>query len=45
MMQLKEKTNIELSNLGNNSSLYGGTIAVMDSIFRNQITMIKSHLS
>ncbi|SFB76012.1 ROK family protein (putative glucokinase) [Zunongwangia mangrovi] len=45
MMQLKEKTNIELSNLGNNSSLYGGTIAVMDSIFKNQITMIKSHLS
>jgi len=45
MMQLKEKTNIELSNLGNNSSLYGGTIAVMDSIFRNQIAMIKSHLS
>lgn len=45
MMQLKEKTNIELSNLGNNSSLYGGTIAVMDSIFRNQITTIKSHLS
>ncbi len=30
MMQLKEKTNIELSNLG---------------IFKNQITMIKSHLS
>ncbi|MFC6860717.1 ROK family transcriptional regulator [Zunongwangia atlantica] len=45
MMQLKEKTNIELSNLGNNSSLYGGTIAVMDSIFKNQITTIKSHLS
>ncbi|WBL22344.1 MULTISPECIES: ROK family transcriptional regulator [unclassified Zunongwangia] len=45
MMQLKEKTNIELSNLGNNSSLYGGTIAVMDSIFKNQISIIKSHLS
>ncbi|MDN3595956.1 ROK family transcriptional regulator [Zunongwangia endophytica] len=45
MMQLKEKTNIELSNLGNNSSLYGGTIAVMDSIFKDQISIIKSHLS
>ncbi|WP_417884580.1 ROK family transcriptional regulator [Zunongwangia sp.] len=45
MMQLKEKTSIALSNLGNNSSLYGSTIAVMNSIFKNQLALVKSHLS
>ncbi|HKJ48031.1 MAG TPA: ROK family transcriptional regulator [Christiangramia sp.] len=45
MMQLKEKTRIELSNLGPNSCLYGGTIAVMDEIFKNQVAMLKSDLN
>lgn len=45
MMQLKEKTNIELSNLGPNSCLFGGTIAVMDEIFKNQVAMLKSDLN
>ncbi len=42
MMQLKEKTSIELSNLGPNSCLFGGTIAVMEEIFKDQVTMLKS---
>ena len=45
MMQLKEKTRIELSNLGPNSCLFGGTIAVMDEIFKNQVAMLKSDLN
>lgn len=45
MMQLKEKTSIKLSNLGANSSLFGGTIAVMDDIFKDQVNMIKSKLT
>ena len=45
MMQLKEKTSIELSNLGPNSCLFGGTIAVMDEIFKNQVAMLKSDLN
>ncbi len=45
MMQLKEKTRIELSNLGPNSCLLGGTIAVMDEIFKNQVAMLKADLS
>lgn len=45
MMQLKERTNIELSHLGSNSSLYGGTIAVMDEIFKDQVSLVKSYIS
>lgn len=45
MMQLKERTNIELSDLGSNSSLYGGTIAVMDTIFKDQVHLVKSHIN
>ncbi|MGY5846000.1 ROK family transcriptional regulator [Salegentibacter sp. HM20] len=45
MMQLKERTNIELSQLGSNSSLYGGTIAVMDEIFKDQVSLVKSYIS
>ena len=45
MMQLKERTKIELSTLGANSSLYGGTIAVMDDIFKDQVSLVKSHIS
>lgn len=43
MMQLKDRTKIELSNLGNNSSLYGGTIAIMDKIFKNQTGLLNSY--
>lgn len=42
MMQLKEKTSIELSNLGPNSGLFGGTIAVMEEIFKDQVAMLKA---
>ncbi|MDX1760747.1 MAG: ROK family transcriptional regulator [Christiangramia sp.] len=42
MMQLKEKTQIELSNLGTNSSLFGGTIAVMEEVFKDQVAMLKA---
>lgn len=45
MMQLKEKTSIELSTLGSNSSLFGGTIAVMDNIFKEQVDILKSNLN
>lgn len=45
MMQLKERTRIELSELGSNSSLFGGTIAVMDDIFKDQVSLVKSHIS
>lgn len=45
MMQLKERTSIELSNLGPNSSLYGGTIAVMDDIFKDQVALVKSQIN
>jgi hypothetical protein len=45
MMQLKERTKIELSTLGANSSLYGGTIAVMDDIFKDQVSLVKSQIS
>ncbi|GAA4310481.1 ROK family transcriptional regulator [Pontixanthobacter gangjinensis] len=42
MMQLKEKTQIELSNLGSNSSLFGGTIAVMEEVFKDQVAKLKA---
>lgn len=45
MMQLKERTSLELSKLGANSSIYGGTIAVMDNIFKDQVNLVKSHIS
>ncbi len=45
MMQLKERTSIELSNLDSNSSLFGGTIAVMEDIFKDQVNMLKSNLN
>ncbi|MAM17943.1 MAG: ROK family protein [Christiangramia sp.] len=45
MMQLKERTNIALSTLGPNSSLYGGIIAVMETIFHEQTNLIKSHIN
>ncbi|TDN83478.1 glucokinase-like ROK family protein [Salegentibacter sp. 24] len=45
MMQLKERTKIQLSTLGSNSSLYGGTIAVMDDIFKDQVSLVKSYIS
>ncbi|SHF69780.1 Sugar kinase of the NBD/HSP70 family, may contain an N-terminal HTH domain [Salegentibacter echinorum] len=45
MMQLKERTTLELSKLGDNSSIYGGTIAVMDNIFKDQVNLVKSHIS
>ncbi|MBE7641621.1 MULTISPECIES: ROK family transcriptional regulator [Salegentibacter] len=45
MMQLKERTKIELSTLGAHSSLYGGTIAVMEDIFKDQVNLVKSHIS
>lgn len=45
MMQLKERTRIELSELGSNSSLFGGTIAVMDNIFRDQVALVKSYIN
>ncbi|MUP45086.1 ROK family transcriptional regulator [Gramella sp. BOM4] len=45
MMQLKERTKIELSTLGPNSSLYGGIIAVMDTIFQEQTNLIKTHIN
>lgn len=45
MMQLKERTKIVLSDLGSNSSLFGGTIAVMDNIFKDQVGLVKSHIN
>lgn len=45
MMQLKERTKIELSTLGHNSSLYGGIIAVMEDIFKDQVGLIKSQIN
>ena len=45
MMQLKEKTSIELSKLGPNSCLFGGTIAVMEEVFRSQVAILKSDLN
>jgi len=42
MMQLKKNTKIQLSTLGPNSSLLGSTIAVMDTIFKEQILTAKS---
>ena len=45
MMQLKERTKIELSDLGSNSSLFGGTIAVMDEIFKDQVALVKSYIN
>ncbi|WP_081208225.1 ROK family transcriptional regulator [Salegentibacter sediminis] len=45
MMQLKERTKIELSELGSNSSLFGGTIAVMDDIFKDQVALVKSYIN
>ncbi|MGB3774025.1 MAG: ROK family protein [Leeuwenhoekiella sp.] len=45
MMQLKEKTDLALSTLGQNSNLYGATIAVMDTVFKNQTTRIKNHIN
>ena len=45
MMQLKERTKIELSTLGHNSSLYGGIIAVMENIFKDQVSVIKSQIN
>ena len=45
MMQLKERTEIVLSELGSNSSLFGGTIAVMDNIFKDQVALVKSHIN
>ncbi|MCP9199264.1 ROK family transcriptional regulator [Gramella sp. GC03-9] len=45
MMQLKERTKIELSTLGPNSSLYGGIIAVMENIFQEQTNLIKTHIN
>ena len=45
MMQLKERTKIELSTLGHNSSLYGGIIAVMEDIFKDQVSLIKSQIN
>ncbi|MDR9455785.1 MAG: ROK family transcriptional regulator [Salegentibacter sp.] len=45
MMQLKDRTRIELSELGPNSSLFGGTIAVMDNIFKDQVALVKSYIN
>lgn len=45
MMQLKERTEIVLSELGANSSLFGGTIAVMDDIFKDQVALVKSYIN
>lgn len=45
MMQLKERTEIVLSELGSNSSLFGGTIAVMDDIFKDQVALVKSYIN
>lgn len=45
MMQLKERTSIELSDLGSSSSLFGGTIAVMDTIFKDQVNQVKAHIN
>lgn len=44
MIQLKERTEISLSKLGKNSSLLGATVAIMDHIFKQQITMAKAQL-
>ena len=45
MMQLKERTKIELSTLGHNSSLFGAVIAVMEDVFKDQVQLIKSHIN
>lgn len=45
MMQLKERTKIELSTLGHNSSLFGGIIAVMEDIFKDQVNLAKSQIN
>lgn len=45
MMQLKERTTLQLSKLGDSSSIYGGTIAVMDNIFKDQVNLVKSYIS
>lgn len=45
MMQLKKRTHLELSKLGSNSSIYGGSIAVMDNIFKDQVNLVKKHIS
>ena len=39
MAQLREKTNISLSNLGDDSVLLGSVATVMKSIFKNQIAV------
>ncbi len=45
MMQLKERTKVKLSHLGPNSSLFGGTIEVMETIFKDQVDLVKSYIS
>lgn len=45
MMQLKERTSIKLSTLGSNSSLFGGSIAVMENIFKDQVDLIKNEIN
>lgn len=44
MTQLREKTNIALSELGANASILGSVAAVMENIFTNQIEQAKAHL-
>lgn len=41
MIQLKEKTKIVLSKLGNNSQLLGSTAAVVTNVFKNQLKLEK----
>jgi predicted NBD/HSP70 family sugar kinase len=43
MAQLREKTQISLSNLGEDSVLLGSVATVMENIFGNQISLINNH--
>lgn len=45
MIQLKERTQISLSTLGKNSSLFGATLAVMEHIFKDQIDSAKAEIN
>ena len=42
MAQLREKTEISLSNLGEDSVLLGAVAAVMENIFKDQIAIAKN---
>ncbi|HSI69888.1 MAG TPA: ROK family protein [Gillisia sp.] len=45
MIQLKEKTEISLSKLGPNSSLFGSTVAVVNNVFKSQLALEKLQIN